>query len=107
MATIGAPSETVGLFAKLRDGASAAGKLVTDMELDKKLTPAMEQGRRVASTGLKAASDVSTKAREVVTSEALWEEQHALVEQLIDVLALQQGLIEDLRSRVAELEVTG
>ncbi|WP_456554606.1 hypothetical protein [Blastococcus sp. SYSU D01042] len=88
----------------LRSGMSAAGKYVADMELDKKVAPVVEQGKHAARTGLGAVAHASSQVREVVSQEQMWERQHALVDQLVDVIALQQGLIEDLRDRVAALE---
>ena len=95
---------TAGIFSVLKDFVSAAGKRVADMELDKRLAPAVDSSRQAAQKGLEVVAKVSGQAREVVSQEKLWEQQRELVEQLIDVLTLQQGLIEELRARVTSLE---
>jgi hypothetical protein len=106
VATTDTNSKSGGLFSKLRDGVSAAGRRVGDMELDGKISPVFEQGKQITSTGLKAAADRSTQAWGTLTGEQVWDEQRALVDQVIEVLSLQQGLIEELRARVAALEVS-
>ncbi|MGY1690366.1 hypothetical protein [Geodermatophilus sp. SYSU D01105] len=93
-----------GKFGFLKEGMSAAGKLVADMKLDEKLTPLVDASKQAAQTGLKTAAHVGNQAREVVSQEKLWDEQRALVDSLVEVLSLQQSLIEDLRGRVSALE---
>jgi hypothetical protein len=98
------PRPNVGVFSFLKEGAAAASKLVGDMELEKKLSPALDSGKQAAQRGMETVARASGQAREVVSQEKLWGQQRELVDQLIDVLTLQQGLIEDLRARVASLE---
>jgi hypothetical protein len=92
------------MFGFLKEGVSTAGKFVADMDLDKKLTPLVDTSKQAVQTGFKTAAHVGSQAREVVSQQALWDEQHALVDSLVEVLSLQQALIEDLRARVSSLE---
>ncbi len=102
--TTSAQPASSGMFGFLKESVSAAGKLVADMDLDKKLSPLVDNSKQAVQTGLKTAAHVGSQAREVVSQESLWEEQHALVDSLVEVLSLQQALIEDLRARVSSLE---
>ena len=102
--TTSAQSSSAGVFGHLVESVSTAGRFVADMELEKKLSPLVDTSKQALQTGLRTAAHVSTQAREVVSQEKLWEEQHALVDSLVEVLSLQQALVEDLRARVAKLE---
>ena len=93
-----------GMLDRLMGGVSAAGQRVADMELDKKLSPLVDNSKQAAKTGLGAVAHVSGQARELISQKELWDEQHALVESMIEVVSLQQALIEDLRARVSVLE---
>ena len=104
MTSIAQSGESAGMLGYIRSGMTAAGKLVADMELDKRLVPVVEQGKQVATSGYDAVAHATGQVREVVSQDQLWERQHHLVEQLVEVLGLQQSLIEDLRGRVAALE---
>jgi hypothetical protein len=97
-------SEGFGFLGRLRNVAVTAGERVADTEVGKKLAPVLEQGKKVTSEGLKVAAHVGEQAHEIATQAKLWDEQRALVEQMLEVLTLQQGLIEDLRARVVVLE---
>ena len=98
------PGDGTRVIGFLKSGASAAGKRMADMELDKKLSPLLDHGKQAASSGFKAVGQVGDHARELATQAKLWDEQRALIEQVLEVLTLQQALIEDLRARVALLE---
>lgn len=95
---------SAGVFSFVKDGVSAAGKLVADMDLDEKLAPLGHSSRQAVQTGLKTAAHVGSQAREVVSQEKLWEEQRGLVDSLVEVISLHQALIEDLRARVSSIE---
>ncbi len=97
-------SEGFGFLGRLKSVAVTAGERVADTEVGKKLAPVLEQGKKATSEGLKVAAHVGGQVHEFATQAEMWEEQRALVEQMLEVLTLQQGLTEDLRARVAVLE---
>ena len=104
MATETQPADSAGVLGFLKASVSAAGKRVSDMELDKKLAPLVDHGKEAAASGVKAVGEVGEQARELATQSKLWDEQHVLIEQVLEVLTLQQALIEDLRSRMTRIE---
>ncbi|MGR7026365.1 hypothetical protein [Geodermatophilus sp. URMC 62] len=104
MATGTQLSDGSGFLERLRSVAAAASERAADTDLGKKLAPVVEQGRKATSTGLKAAGHMGEQTLEIATQKRLWDEQRALVDQVLEVLTLQQALIEDLRSRLAVLE---
>jgi hypothetical protein len=104
MATEAQPGDGTRVIGFLKSGASAAGKRMADLDLDKKLSPLLDHGKQAASSGFKAVGQVGDHAHELATQRKLWDQQRALVQEVLEVLTLQQALIEDLRGRVALLE---
>lgn len=75
-------------------------------ELNKKFGPAVDWTMQAAGKGAGATSAVASQVRESVTHEQSWQRQEKLVAEIVEVLAMQQAAIEQLRARVAELEST-
>lgn len=84
----------------LTTGVARARDIVSELGADERVAPV----RKVLNSGAASISAAVEKTAETVTQQATWEAHHALLEDLVDVVAYQQGLIEDLRTRLARLE---
>jgi hypothetical protein len=104
MATL-SQSGSAAVLGRLLEGATTAGKLLADMEIEKKIGPLVDNGKQAAKAGLEVVAHVGGHALEVVSQEKLWVEQRALVDSMIEVLGAQQALIEHLLDRVSALEI--
>jgi hypothetical protein len=74
------------------------------LEGDENVGPMVVAGRRAASAGGHAAAQAYERTSGAVTQEKAWDETQALLEDLVDVICVQQGLLEQLCARVAALE---
>ncbi len=104
MATSTQVDEGGGFLSRLGRAAVTASGRVAETEFGRTLSPVVDQGIKATSAGLQVAGQLAEQAREITTQKRLWEEQHALIEQVLEVLTLQQAVVEDLRGRVAALE---
>ena len=95
-----APAGSGGFLQALQAGVTRAREVVTELGADERLAPV----REVLHSGAASVSAAVEKTADTVTQQSTWDEHHALLEDLVDVVAYQQGLLEDLRIRIARLE---
>lgn len=104
-AQAGAPEGAVGsVFRSLRNSWAAAGKYADESGLAERIAPVVNQGKEAAASGLSRVNQVASAANDVVTNKETFEEQRRLNDLFVEVMSVQQGLIEELRARVAVLE---
>ena len=94
------PGEGWSISRALRDGVTWTKEVVNDIGADERVAPV----KRFVAQGAKSVSAVADRTADTVTQQSTWAEHHALLENLIDVVSLQQGLIDDLRRRIVALE---
>jgi len=99
-----AASALGGWKSTLREGLDAAKAKLEELEGHETYGASVTQSRRLATSGGKTVVAVYGKTASVVTQEEAWAETQALLEELVDIVAIQQGMIEQLRERVVELE---
>jgi len=93
-----------GWRSALRDGIDSAREKLDELEADEVFGPSVSEGRRIAASGSRAVASAYQKTASAVTQEEAWAATQELLEELVEIVSIQQGMLEQLRERVVELE---
>lgn len=88
----------------VRSGLDATRTKLDELEASESVGPVVAQSRHAAAAGGRVVASTYERTAGAVTQEGAWEEAHALLQELVDVVVIQQGMIEQLRERVVAME---
>lgn len=99
-----AQNSRTGWRSMVRSGLDATRTKLDELETNESVGPVVAQSRLAAAAGGRVVTSTYERTAGAVTQEGAWEETHALLQELVDVVVIQQGMIEQLRERVVAME---